>query len=497
MPSDDASRSEWDVVVVGGAPAGENAAQYATQFSGLDAVIVEEALVGGECSYWACMPSKALLRPVELLAEAAGLPGTREAVSGRSVDVAAVLSRRDEVVKHLDDASQVAWAHGAGIDVVRGRGRLDGVRRVTVTAADGGTRVLTARHAVVLDTGSSARIPDVDGFAAARPWTSRDVTNIHQIPDRIAVVGGGVVACEAATWLRGLGAQVTVVEPGDGLLRRVEPFAGDLVADGLRAAGVRILLGERVTGASRAGVNQAGYGLIHGGEVTLTLSGGDTIVADELVAATGRVPNSTDIGLDTVGLRPGGFVEVDDQLGVAGVPGGWLYAVGDLTGRALLTHMAKYQARVAGEVIAARAAGRPLAEGPFTIHAATADHGRVPQVTFTSPEVGSVGLTEQEARAAGIPVETVEYDLAALAGTYVLRDDYVGGAKLVVDTRRDVLVGATFVGQGIAELTHSATVAVVGEVPLDRLWHAVPSYPTISEAWLRLLETLDHRRRRR
>jgi pyruvate/2-oxoglutarate dehydrogenase complex dihydrolipoamide dehydrogenase (E3) component len=495
MSAENVGRSEWDVVVVGGAPPGENVAQYATQFSGLDAVIVEEALVGGECSYWACMPSKALLRPVELFAEAAALPGLREVVAGRSLDRDAVLRRRDEVIKNLDDASQVAWARSVGVDIVRGRGRLDGVRRVAVTGAGGGTRVLTARHAVVLDTGSAARIPEVDGFAAARPWTSRDVTNMHEIPGRIVVVGGGVVAGEAATWLRGLGCQVTVVAPSDRLLRRLEPFAGQLVADGLRAAGVDVVLGERVVGVSRPAVNQAGYGLVHGGEVTVTLSGGHTVVADELVAATGRVPNSTDIGLETVGLESGGFIEVDDQFGVVGVEGGWLYAVGDVIGRALLTHMGKYQARIAGEVIAARAAGRPLAGGAFSIHTDVADHGRVPQVTFTSPEVGSVGRTEEEARAAGMPVETVEYDLAALAGTYLLRDGYTGRAKLVLDGARDVLVGATFVGQGVAELTHSATVAVVGEVPLDRLWHAVPSYPTISEVWLRLLETLDHQRR--
>ena len=491
-------RSEWDVIVIGGAAAGENAAQYAGQFSGLRAVIVDEALIGGECSYWACMPSKALLRPVNLLADARDLPGTKEVVGDRSIDARAVLARRDEVVQHWDDASQVSWALGAGIDVIRGRARLDGERRVRITASDGSERVITARHAVVLDTGSSARVPDAAGIAAARPWTSRDVTAIHQIPRRVVIIGGGVVACEAATWLRGLGvAELTVLVRGTRLLAGLEPFAGELIADTFARAGIEVRFGAEAVEVTRPEVNDAGYGHPHGGEVTVRCGDGTTVVADELVVASGRVPNSVDIGLETVGLTPGGYVEVDDHLQVTGVDGTWLYAIGDLTGRALLTHMGKYQARIVGEVIAARAAGTPLDTGPLSPHVDIADHGRVPQVTFTDPEVGSVGLTERQAREAGLPVECVEYDLAALGGTYVLREHYVGRAKLVLDAGRDVLLGATFVGTAIGELTHSATVAVVGEVPVARLWHAVPSYPTASEVWLRLLEALNAARRGR
>jgi dihydrolipoamide dehydrogenase len=309
--------------------------------------------------------------------------------------------------------------------------------------------------------------------------------------------GGGVVACEAATWLIGLGAtEVTIVEGGPRLLGRLEPFASDFVRESLEAAGVTICLGTRVGAVHRPEVNDAGEGWLHGGEVTVTLDNGDSITVDEIVVAAGRTPNSDDIGLDTVGLEPKGFVEVDDHFAVKGVEGQWLYAIGDLIGRALLTHMGKYQARLCGEVIAARATGKPLDDGPFNPHADLADHGGVPQVTFTHPEVGSVGLTEQQARDDGIDVETVEYDMASLAGTYLLSDDYKGRAKLVIDRASDTLVGATFVGAGIAELVHSATVAVVGRVPVAALWHAVPSYPTVSEIWLRLLETLQQQRRR-
>jgi pyruvate/2-oxoglutarate dehydrogenase complex dihydrolipoamide dehydrogenase (E3) component len=483
----------WDVIVVGAGPPGENAAQFAIQGSERTAVLVESELVGGECSYWACMPSKGLLRPIEVLDGARDLGGTATVVGPR-VDVAAVLARRDVIVNHHDDGSQVKWATANRIDVVRGRGRLAGERTVEVTQPDGSTRTLHARQAVVLATGTSARIPPIPGLAEARPWISRDVTNIHEIPRRVIVIGGGVVACEAATWLSGLGvAELTIIESSDRLLGRDEPFAGQMVAEHLTKAGVKVVLGQAVTSVSRSDPRDGGEGRIHGGAVEVTV-GSQMFTADEVVVATGRVPNSRDLGWDTVGVAIDRFAAVDDHLNVlvpgegsgGDIVGEWLYSVGDLNGRALLTHMGKYQARIAGAVIAARAEGLPL-DGLDYLD--VADHGVIPQVTFTQPQVGSVGRTEAEARAAGIDVETVEYDMAALAGTYLQRDHYVGRAKLVIDRAAEVIVGATFVGPEISDLVHAATVAVVGKVPLSTLWHAVPSYPTVSEIWLRLLET--------
>jgi len=489
----DPDRSEWDVVVIGGGPPGENVAAYAIAESGMSAVIVERELVGGECSYWACMPSKALLRPAEVLDAARHMPGVTELVGGHGLDVPAVLARRDAFTSHHDDKSQVEWATGAGIDVVRGHGRLAGVRTVEVTSAEGEVRTLTARQAVVLVTGTRATVPPVDGLLAALPWTSRDVTNLHEIPRRVVVVGGGVVACESVTWLHALGvAEITLVQGGPRVLARAEPFAGDLVADQFRSDGVDLRLGRRVRGAGRVDPRDTGEGHIHGGEVTLTLDDGTTVTADEVLVAAGRTPNSDDIGLATVGVEanPHGYLDVDDHLTVPGTD--WLYATGDLCGRALLTHMGKYQARIAGDVIVARAAGRPL-DSPD--HTDLADHGVVPQVIFTTPEIASVGLTAEQARADGTAIETVEYDLSAVSGAALLRDDYAGRANLVIDTATDTLVGATFVGFGVGELVHSATVAIIGKVPTSLLWHAVPSYPTVSEVWLRLLETLREQRR--
>jgi dihydrolipoamide dehydrogenase len=476
-----AATDTWDVVVIGGGPAGENAAQYAIQGSDRRAVIVEAELVGGECSYWACMPSKALLRPVELAATARAMPGVAQMLSG-PLDVSAALARRDDFTHHHDDSGQVKWANGAGIDVIRGRGRLSGPNAVEVTASDGSVRPIRATHAVVLAAGTRASVPPVPGLREARPWTSRDVTNLREVPARVAVIGGGVVACESTTWLHGLGAR----EVGPRLLGHLEPFAGEILGGEFDRREITVLLDTQIESVQRSEAQDTGIGHIHGGPATI-VAGGATIEVDEIVVAAGRTPASAELGLDRIGVDLGGshgFVTTDDHLAVPGA-GDWLYAVGDINGRALLTHMGKYQGRIAGDVIAARAEGRATAGLRYRD---LADHDMVPAVIFSDPQVASVGLTESAAREQGIDTEVLEYDLAQVAGASLLRDDYTGRAKLVVDRSSDTLVGATFVGAEVAELLHSATTAIVGKVTLDTLWHVVPSYPTASEVWLRLLE---------
>jgi pyruvate/2-oxoglutarate dehydrogenase complex dihydrolipoamide dehydrogenase (E3) component len=470
---------EYDVIVLGAGSTGENAADIAVQ-GGLSAVIVERELVGGECSYWACMPSKALLRPPQAIGAARAVEGAKQAVSGR-LDVAAVLRRRDTYTSHWKDDSQVEWLKNAGIDLVRGSGRLAGERTVTVTGSDGTESVLTARHAVVIATGSTAFLPPIDGLAEARPWTSRDATSARSIPPRLVILGGGVIGVEMATAYAALGAeQVTLVEGGPRLLAKNEPFASEAVAAALRAQGVDVRTGVQAVAVRRA----AG-----GGPVTLIVDGGEEFEGDELLVAVGRRANTSGIGIETVGLEPERFIDVDDTMRVTAVDAGWLYAAGDVNGRVLLTHQGKYQARAAGAAIVARAAGKHVDGAAWSPEAATADHDAVPQVVFSDPEVSAVGLTEEEARGRGYAVRTAEYAIGNVAGAAVYADGYSGNAKMVVNADRDVIVGVTFVGPNVGEMIHAATVAIVGEVPLSRLWHAVPSYPTISEIWLRLLET--------
>lgn len=480
-------RTEWDVVVIGGGPPGENTAQYAIRGSDRTAAIVEAELLGGECSYWACMPSKALLRPVDVMATARALPGVAEAITGQ-LNVDAVLARRDKFTHGRDDSSQVDWAEGAGIDLVRGRGRLAGEKTVEVLAPDGSSRTLRARHAVVIATGTTASVPPVSGLREARPWISRDVTNLQEVPRRVAVIGGGVVACESATWLKGLGAEeVTLIEPSPSLLAKQEPFVSELVAAQFEKLGIAVHVGTHIDSVQRPEAAGTGIGRIHGGPATVS-AGGSAFEVDEIVVAAGRTPASEDLALERVGVDTStsdGYVVTDDHMEVVGARG-WLYAVGDICGRALLTHMGKYQARIAGDVIAARAEGRPLEGARYRD---VADHDMIPAVVFSEPQVASVGLTEAAAREKGIDVEALEYDLGSVAGAALLRDDYVGQAKLVVDRASDTLVGATFVGPEVAELLHAATTAIVGKVPLETLWHVVPSYPTVSEVWLRLLES--------
>ncbi len=453
---------EFDVVVIGAGPAGEVLAGRLSEGGGKRVVIVERELVGGECSFYACMPSKALLRPAEALREAARVPGAAQAVSG-SLDVGAVLARRDEIINDLDDAKQIPWLQNAGVELVRGYARLDGERRVRV-----GDDVLVARDAVVIAVGSGAAMPPIPGLAAAGAWSNREITTAREVPARLLVLGGGVVGVEMAQAWASLGSSVTVIEAQDRLIAREEPFAGDELRTALDKQGIEVRLGALASAVSR-----------DGDQITMTLDGGERLTGDRLLVAIGRRPLTDDLGLHTVGL-PGGVIDVDHHLRVPDRP--WLYAIGDVNGRSLLTHAGKYQARIAADHILGADA------------AVSTDGPGAPRVIFTDPQIAAVGRTLAAARQAGIAAEAIDLPTSGSAGASFYGRNEPGTTRFVVDSDRELLVGATFVGAQVAEQLHAATIAIVAEVPLATLAHAVPAFPTRSELWLKFLEAYETHR---
>jgi dihydrolipoamide dehydrogenase len=441
----------FDVVVIGAGPAGEIVAGRLGE-ADLDVAIVEEHLVGGECSYYACMPSKALLRPGELLTEIGRVPGVR----AEGLDVAAVLARRDEVIHNLDDSSQLPWLEQRGVTLVRGRGRIDGEKRVRV-----GDDTLVAQRAVVVATGSAAVMPPIPGLEESLPWGNREATTAKKAPESLVILGGGVVGVELAQAWASLGTRVTLVEGLSRLISREEPFACEQVAAALSEAGVDLRMGTRAASVSR------------NGSVTVELEDGTSASAAELLVAVGRRPATAGLGLETIGLEPGKPVDVGPNLRSA--THDWLYAIGDANGRALLTHMGKYQGRIAADAILGKEASI-VSDGPLS-----------PRVIFTDPQVAAVGHTLASAEEAGLQVRAIDVETGANAGASFIGRNAPGTCRLVVD-ERGVVVGATFTGVEVAESLHAATIAVACELRLQQLVHAVPCFPTRSEVWLKLLE---------
>ncbi|OCB12173.1 dihydrolipoyl dehydrogenase family protein [Mycobacterium intracellulare] len=466
---------EFDVIVIGGGVGGVATVRKLASV-GLSVALVEDRLVGGECHYWGCNPSKTLLRPIEVFNLAKAVPGVREVVSDNGLDVAAVFAKRDAIIENLSDQDRIASLREAGAALFHGFGRLSGQRTVRVSYAVGDTTeaVLTARHAVVLATGTRPNVPEIPGLAQARPWTNRDLTTMTRVPPRALVVGGGPVAVEFATILTGFGSAVTLLVRENTLIANCEPEARELVTQSLRSKGVTIHFETELSAVCRP---------VAGGCVNATFHG-QTIEVDEIVLAAGRRNNTDNIGLETLGLPRGEFVSVDDHLQAVGVTGGWLYALGDTTGRARLSHISTYHGRVVADIIAARAAGRELSENELTAH----DAGNLAQVIHTDPQVAWAGRTESQARAEGFAVRTrtARYP-GAVSFLALYRDGFQGWAKLVINDETDTLLGATFVGPQFSELVQAATLAIVAKVPVSLLRHAVAPHPTVNQVWDPLL----------
>jgi dihydrolipoamide dehydrogenase len=454
----------YDAIVLGAGPTGEVAAGRLAD-AGLRVAIVERDLVGGECSYYACMPSKALLRPADVLAEAKRIPGVPTGHGELEPDL--VLSRRDEVIHDRDDSVQLPWLEERDIDLYRGSARFEDSRRVVV-----GDEALVAEKAVLVATGSKAAMPPIDGLDGldkAVLWNNRDATTARAVPESMVVLGGGPVGGELSQAWSSLGAEVTLVEGGEHLLSREEAFAGEEVAESLRENfGVDVRTGTKVES-----VEAGGPGVI------AHLSGGDSVEATTILIAVGRVPHTADLDLDAAGASPNehGYLDVDKRMRVGGSE--WLYAIGDVNGRALFTHMGKYHAWIATENLLGRGIDA-VAEGIGS-----------PRVTFTDPQVAAAGKTLDQAREAGIDARAIDVPTDGSPGASFQGKETGGTSRLVVDQAKGTIVGATFTGFETADFLQAATVAIVGEIPLSKLRHAIAPYPSRSEIWLKLLEKYE------
>jgi pyruvate/2-oxoglutarate dehydrogenase complex dihydrolipoamide dehydrogenase (E3) component len=460
----------------------------------LQALLIESELVGGECPNWACVPSKALLRPADTLQATAAVGGAREiAKSGLQslatkygagtksiVDLEGTWTRRDFFTKHWNDTAAITLMEKSGVDVCRGFGRIVGVKRVGVKPYGEEEIELEAKHAVVVSTGSEPVMPNIPGLLDAKPWIPREAVSAAHVPEHLLIVGGGPVGTELATAYKQLGSEVTLVTGTPRILPKFEPEASKRVLASLEKSGVKVILAAHVTNVKRDGAT-----------VTASLSTGTDIQGSEILVAAGRKARTTGLNLESIGLPGNGVtLSVDDTMLVTGIQQNWLYAIGDTNGLAPLTHIGKYQGKIGGDSIVARAKDtmeeKPSTQ-PFSKLSNRASQLATPQVTFSDPQVASVGMTLKAAREAGLKVREAATKMAG-PGTFLHAEGYDGWAQWVVEEGTGRLVGATFVGRDVVDLLHASTVAIVGKMKVEQLWHAIPSFPTMSETYTSLLE---------
>ncbi len=442
----------YDVIVIGAGPAGE--VVLSRLRPGSRAALIERELVGGECAYWACIPSKTLLRPTEVQAEAQREPG----VDRPELRWSELAAYRDYMIRHLDDTKQVEQYRADGIDVYRGEAKIAGPGRVSV----GETTLSTER--IIVATGSRQPVPEIDGLADAGYWTNREATTLSELPDSVVILGGGPVGVELGQFLCRFGVKVTLVHSHPQLISREEPAVGELIAETLGGEGVDLRMGARAESVVR-----------ENGKRRVRLSTGEELGASELLIATGRRPRVDGIGLETVGIAPDERgVRIDRRCRAA--EGVW--AIGDVTGVMPFTHVGKYQGRIAADDIA----GRDV----------SASYEAIPRVVFSDPEIAAVGLTAAQARERGIEVATSRVRLPEeISRPWTYERDPRGDLGLIADWRRQVLIGAWAVAPLAGEWIHQAALAIKVEAPLALLRDTVAQFPTFSEAYLKGVEALE------
>jgi dihydrolipoamide dehydrogenase len=446
----------YDAVVIGAGPAGRGAAGQLAE-EGLRVAVCERELVGGECPYWACIPSKALLRPPEARAEARRVAGLGEAEQ-RFDPVAA---HRDELIRHLDDTAPAEALEEKGVELVRGVARVAGPGRVEV-----GERTLETDR-ILVAAGTVSNLPPIDGLEDAGYWTNREATTLSEIPDSVVVLGAGPVGIELSQMLRRFGADVVLVEGSEHLIAREDPRIGELIVEALRVDGIDVRPGARATSVARG----------DDGRRTVSLEGGGEVAGTELLVAIGRKPRTEGLGLEAVGveLGEGGEIPVDERCRA----GDGLWAIGDVTATMPFTHVASYQARVACADILGRSA--------------RADYDAIPRVVFSDPEIAAVGLSAENAREQGINVATIRVDLVDSIARPVTYEQEPRGQELelIADRDRGVLVGAWAVAPLAGEWIHQAAMAIKLRAPLEVLRDTVSQFPTYCEAFTNAVRALE------
>ncbi len=445
----------FDAVVVGAGPAGEVAVSRLAA-AGMRVALVERELVGGECAYWACIPSKTLLRAPEAQAEARRTAGTSEP----ALSWGEIADYRDFMVRNLDDSRQVAGYRDMGVTVRRGAGRILGPGRLEVAG-----EVLGAER-IVVATGSEQKLPPIEGLEEAGYWTNREATTASEVPESLVILGGGPVGIELGQLFARLGAHVTIVQADERLIPREDPAVGEIMVGALREEGIDVRLGARATRVSRRGEHRV-----------LHLADGAQVRGRELLVATGRRPRVAGLGLERLGVEVGeNGVAVDERCRA----GEGVWAIGDVTGVMLFTHVGMYQARIACDDIT----GRP----------ARADYSAIPRVVFSDPEIAAVGLSADQARGRRLEVLTSRIELAdSIARPWTYERNPRGTLGLVADARDRVLVGAWAVAPLAGEWMHQVALAIKARIGLDVLRDTVAQFPTYSEAVLKGVEALDAR----